>query len=126
MYTNFEKEKLGKTFQYYRHKCNIKWEDITKNSNMSKTYFSNLSNGILLDQDYKYDEFINFFNLTFSRKDNFELWLKQFVSYLIPALEQFNELQIEKLNNEYQIELNEYKERVEASFIIINSKSEYV
>ena len=110
MYTNFEKEKLGKTFQYYRNKMNVKWQEISKKSKMSKTYYSKLSNGIIFDNNSIYDEFLDFFNLTFTKKDDFEIWLNQYLLNLIPALEQFDQSLIKKMNIEYQEELKEYKD----------------
>ena len=109
MYTNFEKEKLGKTFQYYRHKNNVKWKEIMSNSYISKNTYSRMSLGHILNDDSYYDEFIRFFNLRYNNTIHFENWLSEYLLRLNKSLEYCDMIEIEKLYKEFHVNMDEYK-----------------
>ena len=110
MYTNFEKEKLGKTFQYYRHKNNVKWKEINKNSYVSKNVYSKLSKGYVFDNDDYYDEFLRFFNLPYKQCSDLKKWLDDYIFRLVQSLEYHNTYEISKLHDEFYESIYEYKE----------------
>ena len=112
MYSNFEKEKIGKTFKYYKTIKNIKWDEIKEKSNMSKTTFAKMSRGQIVKSDRYYDEFLRFFNLSYKGIVNYETWLNEYLSKLDKALQYNNQKEIKQLYDEYINYLDNHKNEV--------------
>ncbi|MGN1343558.1 MAG: hypothetical protein ACI4U3_03205 [Traorella sp.] len=109
-YTKFEKEKLGKTFQYYRQLNKLKWEEISQKSSVSKNIYSKMSKGKIFKNEIYYDEYLNLFHLTYQPKENFENWLNQITSQIKEAFEIVDEEKIKQLKQETINELEDYKD----------------
>lgn len=109
MYTNFEKEKLGKTFQYYRKIKNIKWKTIISESYISKNTYSKMANGHTFTSDDYYDEFIRFFNLNYVQNIELLNWKDNFIERLNDALEIYQNEEINKLYLEFHAKLDSLK-----------------
>lgn len=110
MYSNFEKEKLGKTFKYYKTTKNIKWDEIKEKANMSKTTFSKMSRGEIVKSNRCYDEYLRFFDLTYKPIEHFETWIHDYLYRLNQTLEDYHPENIKLLNDEYLKVLEEHKE----------------
>lgn len=112
MYSNYEKEKIGKTFKYYKIIKNIKWDEIKEKSKMSKTTFAKMSRGQIVKSDRCYDEFLRFFDLSYVQIENFERWLYEYLKRLDKALEYNNQEEIKQLHEEYINCLDNHKNEV--------------
>ena len=112
MYSNFEKEKIGKTFKYYKTIKNIKWDEIKEKSKMSKTTFAKMSRGEIVKSDRCYDEFLRFFNLSYVKIEDFERWLYEYLKRLDKALQYNNQEEIKQLYDEYINYLYNHKNEV--------------
>lgn len=112
MYSNFEKEKIEKTFKYYKTIKNIKWDEIKEKSKMSKTTFAKMSRGEIVKKERCYDEFLRFFDLSYVKIEDFERWLYEYLKRLDKALEYNNQEEIKQLYDEYINYLDNHKNEV--------------
>lgn len=107
-YTEFEKEKLGKSFQYYRKKQHIKWKNIQERSLFSQTTLSKMQKGSILKNQTYYDDLLELLNLDYRRIKGFEERLDEYLLKLSQVLEIYDNKQIEKLYLEMENSLKDF------------------
>lgn len=108
-FTNFEKKNLGKLFKYYRKKNNVKWQDIRTRQYSSATTYSKIEKGNIIADDEYYYKYLDFYHLSFKRKENFEKWVVHFTKKVVNIFIWNKQEKKDCLLEELENELSEYK-----------------
>lgn len=66
----YDKEKImiGKLFKYYRYQSKTKWQSIKMAGITSPTIYSEMENGKVFNNSTYYDEYLDFYHLSFKKK----------------------------------------------------------
>lgn len=111
-YSQQQKHIIGKLFKYYRKKSNTKWKDIEKAKISANQTYSDMEKGIVKLDDELYDQYIDFYHLTFKIKSNFETWFEDYLNRLYHVFVYFESDCFDSLYEELINEMEEYKEGV--------------
>ena len=97
---NLEKQRIGKSFKYYRKKKNIQWKEIEKIC--SPATYSKLEKGNITKNSTIYDDLFELLNIKYDAKPNFDSWLIAYLLKLNDILEYYKEDEFDSLFEELE------------------------
>ena len=112
LFTEIEKIRLGKHLNYYRI---IKGKSVKEIEAENLSAFSTLyyaSKGKIIKNDEFYLGYLNYFNIEYIRKENFEEWLSDYLTRLVHVFEYYEKNHFDELYQEMIQELAPYKNSV--------------
>ena len=112
LFTEIEKIRLGKHLNYYRI---IKGKSVKEIEAENLSAFSTLyyaSKGKIIKNDEFYLGYLNYFNIEYIRKENFEEWLSDYLTHLVHVFEYYEQNHFDELYQEMIQELAPYKNSV--------------
>ena len=110
LFTEIEKIRLGKHLNYYRI---IKGKSVKEIEAENLSAFSTLyyaSKGKIIKNDEFYLGYLNYFNIEYIRKENFEEWLSDYLIRLVHVFEYYEKNHFDELYQEMIQELAPYKD----------------